>query len=459
MEEAPDFPTPVSDPSDGGISDHNTSPKNRAPLGPFARLARVQLVSAAGDALFTIALAGSLFFNLDPAAARPKVALYLILTIAPFAIVGPLIGPLIDRLRGGRRAMVIVSGMGRAVLAFLMIRHLNSLLLFPEAFGALVLGKTYHVAKSAIVPGLVRGHEDLVEANSKLVLLSGIGGAVAAGPGLLLGLIGSEWVLGVAMIVFGAVVPLGARLPRTSIASEPMQQDERSDLRRGGIVLAASAMAVLRGMTGFTLFLVAFWLRREDASVIWFGLMVAASAVGALIGAVAAPFLRRFVREEYLLGGVLTIAAGVGFLATFPGDRMAVLAFVASVGLAAGLGKLSFDAIVQRDAPTVNQGRSFARFETRFQLCWVIGALVPVVAPNGVLPLRAGLIILALSSASAAFLYLGGLVALAKGKRTPSRVIADQVWTEARYHKLSDRLPTWVSRILPNPSDRQTDQS
>ena len=355
--------------------------------------------------------------------------------------------------------MVIVSGMGRAVLAFLMIRHLNSLLLFPEAFGALVLGKTYHVAKSAIVPGLVRGHEDLVEANSKLVLLSGIGGAVAAGPGLLLSLIGSEWVLGVAMIVFGAVVPLGARLPRTSIASEPMQQDERSDLRRGGIVLAASAMAVLRGMTGFTLFLVAFWLRREDASVIWFGLMVAASAIGALIGAVAAPFLRRFVREEYLLGGVLTIAAGVGFLATFPGDRMAVLAFVASVGLAAGLGKLSFDAIVQRDAPTVNQGRSFARFETRFQLCWVIGALIPVVAPNGVLPLRAGLIILALSSASAAFLYLGGLVALRKGKRTPSRVIADQVWTEARYNKLSERLPTWVSRILPNPSDRKTDQS
>ncbi len=397
MEEPADFPTTASDPSAGGVSGHNSSPKRAVP-GPFARLARVQLVSAAGDALFTIALAGSLFFNLDPATARPKVALYLILTIAPFAIVGPLIGPLIDRLRGGRRAMVITSGMGRAVLAFLMIRHLNSLLLFPEAFGALVLGKTYHVAKSAIVPGLVRGHEDLVEANSKLVLLSGVGGALAAGPGLLLGLLGSEWVLGIAMIVFCLVVPLGAQLPRTSIASEPMQQDERSDLRSGGIVLAASAMAVLRGMTGFTLFLVAFWLRREDASTIWFGLMVVASAIGAFIGAVTAPLLRRVVREEYLLGGVLTIAAGVGVLATFPGDRLAVLAFVATVGLAAGLGKLSFDAIVQRDAPTVNQGRSFARFETRFQLCWVIGALIPVVAPNGVLPLRAGLIILALSS-------------------------------------------------------------
>jgi len=75
------------------------------------------------------------------------------------------------------------------------------------------------------------------------------------------------------------------------------------------------------------------------------------------------------------------------------------------------------------------------------------------------LPLRAGLIILALSGALAAFLYLGGLVALARGKRTPSRVIADQVWTEARYNKISKGLPAWIGRILPNPSDRDRDQS
>ena len=52
-------------------------------------------------------------------------------------------------------------------------------LLFPEAFGALVLGKTYHVAKSALVPGLVKEKDDLIEANSKLSLLSGVGGFLA----------------------------------------------------------------------------------------------------------------------------------------------------------------------------------------------------------------------------------------------------------------------------------------
>tara|TARA_B100001540_G_scaffold311103_1_gene330013 strand:+ start:243 stop:1304 length:1062 start_codon:yes stop_codon:yes gene_type:complete len=353
--------------------------------------------------------------------------------------------------------MVVVSGMGRAILALLMIRHLDSLLLFPEAFGALVLGKTYHVAKSAIVPGLVRGDNDLVEANSKLVLLSGLGGAMAAGPGLLLSLIGSQWVLGAAVMLFALMVPLGARLPRTSIAREPTPKDERDDLRSAGIVLAASAMAILRGMTGFTLFLVAFWLRREDAATVWFGLMVAASAAGAFIGAIGAPYLRRLVREEYLLGGVLTIACIVGVFAAFPSNRTSVLAFVMSVGFAAGLGKLSFDAIVQRDAPTVNQGRSFARFETRFQLFWVLGALIPVIAPNGVLPVRAGLIVLAFSSGVAAFLYLGGLVALSRGRRTPSRVIAEQVWTHKRHQRISERLPQKIRKLLPDPRQSKSD--
>ena len=104
-------------------------------MQPFTWLARAHLLSAAGDALIAIALAGSLFFNLDPAAARPKVALYLLVTMAPFAVVGPLIGPLVDRRRGGRRGMIISAGIARAVLALLMVRHLDSLLLFPEAFG------------------------------------------------------------------------------------------------------------------------------------------------------------------------------------------------------------------------------------------------------------------------------------------------------------------------------------
>ena len=41
--------------------------------------------------------------------AQWKVGLYLLLTFAPFAVAAPLIGPVIDRLKGGRRWMIIGS--------------------------------------------------------------------------------------------------------------------------------------------------------------------------------------------------------------------------------------------------------------------------------------------------------------------------------------------------------------
>lgn len=421
-------------------------------VSPFTRLARVHLLSAAGDASIAIALAGSLFFNLDPTAARSKVALYLLLTIAPFALVGPLIGPLIDRARGGRRGMVIVSAAGRAFLAVMMIRHLDSLLIFPEAFGALVLGKTYHVSKSALVPRLVKGKDGLVEANSKLTLLSGLGGALAAGPGLVLNLLGSSWVLGLATAVFVCMVPMAFRIPSTQVAQQRPDRAERAELRSAGIVLAASAMSVLRGLTGFTLFLVAFWLRSSDASTIWFGVMIAASSVGQLGGAVVAPHLRRLVREEYLLGGVLIVASATALVVAFPATRWWVALAAMSVGLAAGLGKLSFDAIVQRDAPDANQGQTFARFETRFQLMWVLGGIIPVITPNGILSIRTGLVIMCITTGSAAFLYLGGLIAVRRGRRTPGQVIAARLWTPERRASALSRLPGWVvRRRTPDP--------
>ena len=432
-------------------------------MQPFTWLARTHLLSAAGDALIAIALAGSLFFSLDPAAARPRVALYLVVTMAPFAVVGPLIGPLVDRSRGGRRGMIIGAGIARAVLALLMVRHLDSLLLFPEAFGALVAGKTYHVAKGAVVPGLVREERDLVEANSKLMLLSGLGGGLAVGPGLLLSWASSRWVLVLASVVFVLMTFPAARLPRTAVRpqsrlvselssdgpNQPPQLGQLPQLdqrhgppqsrlpdqpahvsrRRGAMLLAGSAMGVVRAMTGFTLFLIAFWLRTDDAAPLWFGFMFIASAVGQLIGAVSAPVLRRRIREEMLLASTLALAAAMSFYVVTSPDRASVLFLAVVIGLMSALGKLCFDAIVQRDEVPAERGRTFARFETRFQLMWVIGALVPVAAPSGILPLRAGVTLLGIAATVAVLLYAGGMWALARGRRPPSQIIATRVRT------------------------------
>ena len=106
--------------------------------------------------------------------------------MAPFAVVTPLIGPAIDRFRGGRRMMIIATTVGRIVLAFLMISYVETLALFPLAFGILVLQKGYAVAKSALVPRLVQSEDDLVDANSRLSLISALasmsGAAIAGFP-------------------------------------------------------------------------------------------------------------------------------------------------------------------------------------------------------------------------------------------------------------------------------------
>src|SRR3954469_7218496 len=180
---------------------------------PFARFARTHALLGAGDALVALALAGSLFFSIPPAAARGRVAVYLLVTMAPFAVVAPLIGPFLDRRQGGRRAMVIGSAGIRAVICMLMIDDLHGLLLFPEAFALLVLGKGYGVARASLVPRLVRDDTELVEANSKLSIITGLVGFVAAVPGILLLQLGASWVLATASLVFGVATVAAIRIP------------------------------------------------------------------------------------------------------------------------------------------------------------------------------------------------------------------------------------------------------
>jgi Major Facilitator Superfamily len=399
-------------------------------ISPFTRLARTHAAAVAGDTLIALALANSLFFDIDPNAARSKVALYLALTMAPFAVVAPLIGPALDRMRGGRRLMVIGANALRALICVLMIRDLESLALFPEAFVVLVLAKSYHVAKSAIVPTVVRSDDELIDANSRLSFLSGVVTFAAALPGGLAFLIaGSQGVLVLAVVVFAVAAVFGIKVPATQVAVDRTSETEREELRGGGIVLAASAMGVLRGIVGFLTFLIAFSLRSSDAPTYQFGLVLAASGIGALLGSLVAPALRRAgMAEERILQLVLAATAVAGLLAAWAGGIAAAAALALCVGLAASSGKLAFDSVVQRDAPDANRGRSFARFETRFQLTWVVGAFLPVVIT---IPMAVGFVVIAAAAAFAVISYLAGLRGLARGevpdRRWPTEVITSRL--------------------------------
>jgi hypothetical protein len=393
-------------------------PRRPWALSPFSLLARTHAASVSGDALFAIGLAGSVFFSLDFNSARWRVALYLVLTIAPFAVAAPLIGPAIDRIKGGRRWIIVGSLLLRAVLAFLITQHMQSLYFYPEAFGMLVLQKIYSISKSAVVPGTVHNDAELVEANSKLTVLSALAVVVAAVPGgILLKLGGGAWSVGLSGIVFVVGTVLALRLRPTVVAVQPVDEAEREELRSAGIVLASSAMGLLRGIVGFLSFMLAFGFKDTGAPLWELGLVAAFAQFGFFVGAVLAPRIRRLLTEERILIASLVLTVGAGILCAVIGGLFGSAVLSMLVGMTGSTAKQAFDSIVQRDAPDANRGRSFARFETRFQLGWVIGALVPIIIP---IPIVIGFSLIALIAAVALVWYLIGLRQLRSG-RLPSQ--------------------------------------
>jgi hypothetical protein len=368
-------------------------------------LARTHAFSVAGDALFAIGLAGTIFFLSPADAARTQVGSYLLLTIAPFAVVAPLIGPALDRVQGGRRWMMFGTGVCRAVTSFLLVRHLDSLFFYPEAFMMLVFSKGYHISKSAMVPTTVKDDAELVEANSKLALLSGLAVVVAIGPGFLLMWLGdAQWVLGSAIVVFVVMSVMALKLPRTTVARQPADQAEKTELRGAGILLAASAMGLLRGIVGFLSFLLAFELK--DGAAWKLGVVAGAAQIGYLIGSFLAPRMRKLAREEHILIGSLVITAVMALGAGITEGLAAAAMLSLTVGTSSSAGKQAFDSIVQRDAPDANRGRTFARFETRFQIVWVIGALLPVMIS---IPIQAGFFMVSGAAVFATVSYLLGM--------------------------------------------------
>jgi MFS family permease len=399
---------------------------------PFSRLLITHVLSLGGDALVTLALAGSIFFSTDPHAARGRVALTLLLTIAPFAVVAPLLGPMVDKIKGGRRAMVIGTALGRVLACFLMARYINSFFLFPAALLTLVCSKGYVVAKATLVPSAVQSPKDLVEANSKLAVSGAVAGFLIAIPGVaVLKLAGARWVLWLDMFVFLACAVSALRLQVTAkgtaaagpafgdtavLTGDPGSVDGRDvrvkPLPPGTIQVAAYAMGTLRLVVGFLTFLVAFAFRgskgHPGAPAWWYGVVLICSLGGNLVGAAVAPWLRTRVREEMILAGTTIAVAATGVVALFLGGvnpRPAVALLAGVVGFGAGAAKLAFDSQVQRYLPASSQGRAFGRFEAGFQLVWVVGGLVPVVIP---MSLPTGFLIVTLAAVLAAVVYIFG---------------------------------------------------
>jgi hypothetical protein len=254
---------------------------------------------------------------------------------------------------------------------------------------------------------VIKNKSELVLANSRLALISILGG-IAAGP-LAAGILHvahAPWVLRVGAVIFllGTSASLG--LPRAEAVARPESRDDRLALHTRSIVTAGSAMGLLRGAVGFFTFFAAFVLKTQHEPAWIWGLVLMMSALGTGIGSVLAPLLRRRAREEWILAGALVAPSIPLVFAARSYGRPALVIAAIVIAAAAATGRLAFDSLLQRDGPEAARGRAFARFETRFQLAWVLGGLLAVILPSDG---RLGIFLIALVLLFAGFWYVGAV--------------------------------------------------
>jgi hypothetical protein len=364
----------------------------------LAQLLWVNALHMAGDAMIAVSLAGTLFFAATTDAQRSNVALYLLVTTAPFAVVAPVIGPLLDRLQRGRRWAMGASLLGRAVLALVMAAHFDDFVLYPAALGVLVLSKAHNVLRAAVVPRVLPGPMSLTSANARTSVFGLLTAAVFGGLGAgVAWAAGFEWLLYATAVVFVAGSVAAVRLPHhvdvptgevpadvLTTAPQPAVTGRRRRAVNPRVVVALRANAALRGLGGFLTIFSAFLVQATVdggwPGTLALGAIAAAAGVGSVLGTAVGSRLHRVSPDPIVLWSAGTAAAITVLAAVFYSLPMAaVVAGVAAVANA--LGKVALDAIIQREVPESLRASAFARSETMLQLAWVVGGALGIALP------------------------------------------------------------------------------
>ncbi|HZC27406.1 MAG TPA: MFS transporter [Actinopolymorphaceae bacterium] len=358
----------------------------------LAKLIELNAFHAGGDAAMAVGLAGTLFFAVPSAEARGRVALYLLITMAPFVVVAPLIGPFLDRFRGGRRWAIGTTMAVRAFFCWVVAGAVatGELWLYPLVFGCLIASKAHNITRAAVVPRLLPRDVALVTANSRISLSGSITAGVVAAAAGGLSYFGSAWALRLAFVIFTLGTLMAIVLPRRVDSAEGEDRLRMVDIRRTlrrlppVVGLALRANVAFRAFTGFLMLFMAFLLRDVPlagySTTVQVGVIVGAAGAGNLVGT-ALGALARARRSEIVIQVLLAMSALTTIFAAifYQLVLVAVLAFVA--GFAQQLGKLCLDALIQSGVPEHVRTSVFARSETLLQLAWVVGGGVGIVLP------------------------------------------------------------------------------
>ncbi|WP_333617938.1 MFS transporter [Dietzia sp.] len=410
----------------------------------LAQLAYTTVANFSIDAMLAVALANTLFFSAATAESRTNVALYLLMTVAPFAFIAPVIGPALDRMRRGRRFTLSMTFTLRAVLAVILALNFNSLLLYPCALGMLVLSKTYGVVRASCTPYLMPPKLDLVRTNARLTILGHVFGSLVAGgvAAVIAWMFDSHqvlWVLALVALVgaylciglpasaefhegdetaslayfhhgddgggagsgsaselpagAGDTVPLGdkpapTRRPLRNAARARVDVLKTVLTRPLGrdVVAGLWAEASVRMLTGFMTLYVAFVAKSTEAAAATEQIAIlGAAGAAAGIGTFAGNGLGARITLGHPARITLTVsgfAVAATVVAAVAGNVYAAVALSLVAALTSAIGKVALDASIQTDIPDIARSSAFGRSETALQLAWVFGGALGVLLPT-----------------------------------------------------------------------------
>jgi Major Facilitator Superfamily len=370
------------------------------------------------DSAMAVALANTLFFAAATGEGKSKVALYLLITIAPFAVIAPLIGPALDRLQHGRRVALALSFALRTVLAVVLITNYDgatgsfpSWVLYPCALAMMVFSKSFSVLRSAVTPRVMPPTIDLVRVNARLTMFGLLGGTIAGGAiaggvefacSHLLKLPGALFVV-VAASVAGALLSMhiprwvevtAGEVPATLSYrqdSEPLRRNWPDEVKKVGgtlrqplgrnIITSLWGNCTIKVMVGFLFLYPAFVAKAHQADgwaqLAMLGIIGAAAGIGNFVGNFTSARLKLGRPSVLVVRCTVAVCAAAFAAAVAANLLMAAIATLITSG-ASAISKASLDASLQDDLPEESRASGFGRSESTLQLAWVLGGALGV---------------------------------------------------------------------------------
>lgn len=384
----------------------------------FRRLTWVRVLSQGGDGAFQVGIATAFFFDPTSASTPRDIAVGFAVLLAPFTLIGPFVGPMIDRWHRQRIVLVgnlIRLGLVAAIGASIAVQAPKPLLYFL-ALATLSINRFLLAALTAGIPQVVEP-EDLLTANAIMPTMGTIAAAIGAAIGGVVTFIVpgvsddklAILALGAAAVAFGTSSWTATSLDRRALgpvktidgrelAAEAV--DLLKELRAGFAHLrervtpfhALAVMAAARLLYGL-MFVAAILISRHilstpgsaGSSIKHFTMVLGFAAIGFGLAAVVTPaFSYRIDRHQWIVACLLLGAVGQTLLA-ISSSSWALLSAAVIVSFSVQGGKIAVDTIVQRDTDDEFRGRAFALYDVAYNTAFISAAVVGalVLPPNG----------------------------------------------------------------------------